>query len=68
MRREQKDSSFFKGSFRTKKTAEDAKKQAEVNEMNRKITLIFAEVDPEVLENVLESLSDLIGDNPSDVR
>lgn len=68
VRRIQKQNNFFKPSFKTKKTAEDAKKEAEVNEMNRKITLLFVEIEPHILENILEGLSDIIGDDPSDVQ
>lgn len=68
VRRIQRQNNFYKGSFKNKKPEEELKKELEMNEMNRKLTIMFLAVDQFLLAQVLEGLSGIIGDNLEDVQ
>lgn len=67
IRRIQQPNSFYKGSFKDTKPDEEIKKEMEINLMNRKITIIFMNMDHSILEAILDGLHGIIGDNSEDV-
>jgi len=68
VRRIQEPSNFYKGSFKTKRSEEDAKNEKALNEKDRKITLIFSELQHFLLENILTGVSYLLSSTPSDAQ
>ena len=68
IRRIQEPNCFYKGSFKDKKPDEEIKKETEINLMNRKITIIFMNMNHTVLEAILDGLQGIIGDNQEDVN
>jgi hypothetical protein len=68
VRRPTQPSNFFKGSFKAKTAEEENKQEMVENEMNRRITILFAELHPDLLLSIMDGISDVMSSNPSDVR
>lgn len=54
--------------FREKPSKEEKNKEKQVNEMNRKITLLFLDFSHELLTEILEGIAHIIGDTPEEVK
>ena len=68
IRRIQKHSNFFKESLQSSKSNGVNKNEQQANQMNRKITFVFVQLEHTVLQTVLQGVQDIIGDDQDNVH